>query len=262
MRTLQRFGNIAVLAVWIALAALLSGCVPSMSGISGSSLARTRYPRLTISANPPLAMQAYGRQWVSLPSTYLGTEPTGEMDYIVYGDGGEGPVIRHAHALVVRPSNDMAWYFQPESSKGPGALAMGNAEVNGYRWTTQILRVDGETDWFSAMWRESGREVPALWIARRFSATPQRATRVVAEYREPWPECLDPEAKDLVFVRKSCLEGFLERSDAAFLLDMQAPETIEAPSGPSVLAKPPFQPDMKKLAGELREEDYSFWRRW
>ncbi|SBV97548.1 exported hypothetical protein [uncultured delta proteobacterium] len=243
----------------------LFGCAAAFNGISGSTLVRTDYPRLTVGANPPLILQGYGRQWVSLPTDYLGLEPSGIMDFAVYGDeggngSGEGAITRHAHAFVVTPSDDRRWYFRPESNKPFGGLALGRKDIGGYSWTVQVLRVDGEKDWFSAMWRASGRETPPLWLARRFSATPDRAVRVVAEYREPWPECLDPEAADLVFARKECLEGFFARSDAAFSLDMHAPEMLEAPSAPSMLAKPAFSPDMKKLAGELMEVD--FFRGW
>ncbi|MDL2210173.1 DUF4851 domain-containing protein [Desulfovibrio sp. OttesenSCG-928-O18] len=256
---LKRYGARA--ALWFALV-LLVGCTAARIGVSGNNLVRTAYPRTSIAAKTPLILQGYGRQWVSLPTEYMGMQPTGGMDYAVYGEGSEGPITRHAHAFIVRPGNDYNWYFQPESYPAPGGVHIGRKDIDGYRWVTQILRVDGEKDWFSAMWKESGRDVPEFWIARRFSATPERATRVVAEYREPWPECLDPGVKDLVFVRASCLEGFLERADAAFTLNMGAPENAEEPpAAPSVLRRPPFPPDMKRLAGELQQEDFSF-RRW
>lgn len=243
-------------------ALLFCGCMAARLGVSGNSLVSTAYPRLTIAANAPLSLQGYGRQWVSLSTEYLGLLPTGRMDYAVYGEGSEGPVTRHAHALIVRPGDDQTWYFQPESYPAPGGIHIGRKDVDGYRWVTQILRVDGEKDWFSAMWKESGRDVPALWIARRFSATPDRATRIAAEYREPWPECLDPAVKDLVFVREECLGGFLARADAAFTLNMRPEGDADAPpTVPSALRRPPFSPDMKRLAGELQQEDFYF-RRW
>lgn len=250
-----------VLAVFLLLYPL-SGCTPAMSGISGTSLTRTAYPRLTMTANPPLVLQGHGRQWVSLPTEFLGLEPSGVMDYAVYGEGQEGPITRHAHVLVVEPTNDRAWYFQPEGHGTPGALTFGRQVLGGYTWTAQVLRVNGPTDWFSAMWAASGRETPELWIARRFSGTPTSTTRTVAEYREPWPECLDPEVTHLLLVSKSCLEGFFERSEAAFSLDMHGMENIETPSAASQLRKPDFAPDIRRLAGELRQEDTTFFRHW
>ena len=257
--SLTRFWGIAA---WAVAALLLSGCTGAMSGVSGTALVRTGYPRLTAAANAPLVLQGYGRQWVSLPSDYMGILPSGAMDYTVYSEGAEGPVTRHAHVFAVQPSDEKRWYFKPDSLLPFDGLSFGRKDINGYRWAAQILRVHAGNDWFSAMWRDSGRGVPELWLARRFSATPDRSTRVVAEYREPWPECLDPEVKDLVFARQGCLEGFLERSDAAFSLDMHAPETLEAPAVPSLLPKPDFAPNMKKLAGELAQEDLFPRGRW
>ena len=250
-----------VLAVLLFLAYALSGCTPAMSGISGTSLTRTAYPRLTMTANPPLILQGYGNQWVSLPTEVLGIDPSGVMDYAVYGEGREGPINRHGHVMVVRP-NSTAWYFQPEGSRTHGTVATGRKVVGDYTWTAQVLRVNGATDWFSAMWAESGREIPEFWIARRLSGTPESATRVVAEYREPWPECLDPETENLLLVRRSCLEDFFKRADEAFTLDMHALEVIEAPAVASELRKPDFAPNMLRLAGELRREDNSFFHRW
>lgn len=256
--------KIRMCGLWLAafmLAAPLFGCAGAMSGVTGSTLTRTGYPRVSVMANAPFELKGHGRQWVSIPTEYLGTKPSGTMDYAVYGQNEDGVVTRHAHALFAQPSDERAWYFKPESYPAPGGLSIGRNVINGYAWTDQIIRVDGETDWFSAMWRESGYTTPQLWIARRFSATPDRTLRVVAEYRESWPECLDRDVKDLVFAREECLGGFLERSAAAFTLQMQAAENPEQAAAPSVLAKPPFAPDMKKLAGELLEEDFSF-RRW
>ena len=232
----------------------LSGCRAAYTGVSGSALVRTEYPRAMVKANPPLELRAYDRQWVSMPTETFGSDTTTIMDYAVYGEGREGPITRHAHAIIVQPSNDRLWRFQPESFKGLDGLSIGTAEVNGSQWTVRIARVDGETDWFSAMWRESGRETPSMWLARRFSITPDRATRVIAEYREPWPDCLDPEAKDLMFASKSCLEGFLQRSDAAFELDLRVAGPRMEPNAPSTLTKPSFRPNMRKLVGELVEE--------
>lgn len=244
--------------VFAALVCGLCGCAggfaAARTGVSGSALVRTEYPRASVSVNQPLTLQAHGRQWTAVPSDIFGADTTSVMDYAVYGEGDSGPITRHAHAFFVKPRNNRLWRFQPESHKAPGGLSIVEKDINGRQWTAHIIRVDGERDWFSAMWRESGRQTPELWIARRFSATPERSTRVVAEYREPWPECLDPEAGDLMFVRESCLRGFLERADAAFNLDLFGDVPEGPPDAPSVLAKPPFGPDMRKLAGELIED--------
>lgn len=245
------------------LTALLCGCrVAAWNGIAGVSLVRTEYPKVVIAANEPLALQGYGKQWVSFPTDYLGHKPSGYMEYAVYGEGGEGPVTRHAHAFIARPSNDDYWEFKPESYAVPGGFAIGKTVLGGKGWVAQFVRIDGEKDWFSAMWRASGRETPEFWIARRYSATPEKATRVVAEYREPWPECLDPDAvKDMVFFPQNCLDGFLKRAEAAFDFEREIPENGPGTDIPSVLVKPGFPPDMLRLAGELMEDlRIQFWR--
>ncbi|GHV54105.1 hypothetical protein FACS1894206_06160 [Deltaproteobacteria bacterium] len=244
----------------------LLGCAAgAQNGFFGSALVRESYPRVCMQANSPLTLQGYGRQWVSFETPSLVSQASGRMDFAVYGEGERGPVNRHAHVFVARPHDERHWYFQPESYPAPGGLSIGSREISGSRWVTQILRVVGEQDWFSAMWRESGREVPLLWLARRFSASPDRAIRIVAEYREAWPECLDPEIADLQFIPSSCMEGFLARSDAAFTLEINGPinkEMLKEPPPASLLVKPASVPDMKRLAGELTEADWEFFRMW
>lgn len=233
--------------------AVMAGCSGAMTGVIGATLTRTAYPRVSVAANAPLVLQAHGRQSVSFETESMTTDASAMMDYAVYAENAEGPVTRHAHAFISRIANDRRWRYRPESLTYPGGLSLGSATVNGYSWKVQIIRINGERDWFSALWRENGRETPPLWIARRFSATPDNATRVVAEYREPWPECLDPETKDLVFARKECVGGFIDRSNKAFSLEMNVAAT-GAETPPSVMKRPGFSPDMKILAGELMEE--------
>ena len=255
-----------LILVWVAAAVLagaLSACTGgALSGVAGSTLTRAEYPRVSITANEPFTLRDHGRLWVGLPTDFLGIEPSGSLDYAVYGQGESGLVTRHAHALFVKPGHSDAWVFQTESYPAPGGLAIGRTVVDDYTWTTQVLRVPSEKDWFSAMWRASGREVPDVWLARRFSATPERTLRVVAEYREPWPECLDPDIKDLVFVREECLGGFLQRAGEAFSLRMHVTEPVDASPPAPQLQRPPSPPDIRKLAGELRENDFAFRKRW
>ena len=243
-----------VLALLVVFCLYLSGCVAQRSVVSGSSLIIADFPRLSMTANDPLVLQGYGRQRVSLPSNVLGLFPNGYMDYAVYGEGTEGPIIRHSHIMAVRPSDTARWRFKPESFIPFGGLSIGHKKVNGYVWAVQILRVNDASDWFSTMWRQNGRETPEFWLARRFSVTPERSTRIVAEYREPWPECLEPTTKDLLLVRSECLKEFIERSDAALSLDIRVPAAAMPFVVPTLLAKPAFLPEMRKLVGELREE--------
>ena len=93
------------------LSVCLSGCVAPKIGVFGTALVHMRHPTLTMTANAPLILQGYGRQGVSLSSDYLGLDPSGSMDYAIYGEGAEGAITRHGHLFVVRPSDDTRWYF-------------------------------------------------------------------------------------------------------------------------------------------------------
>ncbi len=235
--------------------ALFGGCAglttPALTGVSGSSLFSTQYPPVAVAANAPLTLKGYGNLWVSLYNQEsLTTQPTGSFAYAVYSGGDSGPVTRHAHALIVRPQSGV-WSFQLESFKGPDTFSLSKSDIGGITWTAQIMRVASRGDWFSAMWTENKRSVPELWIAKRFSATPDRQVRMVAEYREPWPECLDPMIPDLSLTPADCLKGFLGRADAAFTLDAPVPAVQETPA-PSMLHVPPVQPNTRKLAGEVQ----------
>lgn len=237
------------------------GCTPAFSGVSGTTLTRTGYPPASITAEAPFVLQGQGREWISFESSSLTHQPGGRMDYAVYAPESEGPVTRHAHALFAQPNDTTNWRFQLENAAGGPVLALNKKTVNDYPWIVQILRVQAENDWFSALWTENGREVPPLWIAKRFSTTPGDALRLVAEYREPWPACLDPEAKNLMFASRECVQGFLDRADAVFTLELRATPANLPPAARPFLQKPPFSPNMKRLAGELIEIDRMFFRR-
>lgn len=229
--------------------------------MDGRTLVRDEPPRIAVAVAEPLLLQGYGRQWVSLDAESLVMTPSGIMDFAVFGDGTKGPVTRHAQVIIVRPGNDFRWEFRPESYPVPGGFAFGRTVLGGRQLVSQLVRVDGEKDWFSAMWRASGRETPEFWLSRRFSFTPEKATRVAAEYREPWPECLDPDARNSVFLPRDCLDGFLKRSETVFDFEREIPGDVAGAESPSILVRPRFQPDMKRLAGELMEDmRLQFWR--
>ena len=258
----KRIFGLSVVIVAAIFSGMLTSCVSGVfNGVAGTTLVRGEYPRLSIAANAPLTLHAHGKVWVDLPTEFLGVRPSGIMNFAVYGQSEGNALASHAHALYVTPTEGHAWVFQPESYPTSGGLTIGRKVINDYTWTTQLIRVPAETDWFSAMWRESDYTVPSAWLARRFSASPDQTTRVVAEYREPWPECLDPEIKKLAFIREECLGDFMRRSEAVFSLQMHTVENTDAAPGPSLLQRPPFSPDMRKLAGELRENDLRFLRR-
>lgn len=65
----------------------------------------------------------------------------------------------------------------------------------------------------------------------------------------------------MAFYPKGCLDGFIERSEAAFDVAGEIPEEEKGTDIPSILVKPRFSPDMKRLVGELMEDlRIQFWR--
>ena len=253
--------RIRTLYILLLFAAVTSGCTAAFSGVSGDTLTRTSYPPLSVTANAPFVLQGQGREWVTFESESLARQPLGQMDYAVYAPESTGPVTRHAHAFITLPTDDKRWEFLPENSPGGNVLALNKRELNGYTGIEQIIRVPSEGDWFSTLWTANGRDVPHIWLARRFMATPQRFLRVIAEYREPWPDCLDTQVKDLMFASSECLQGFFNRSQDVFTLRMAADPARMPPAARPFTNKPPFSANMKKLAGELRFIESLFFRR-
>jgi hypothetical protein len=238
---------------------LLTSCSPAITGISGSSLIHNSYPPVSISANTPLELQAYGREFVSLKSDILTLQPLGIFDFAVYSDSRQGPVTRSAHSIVLRLGNENAWVFTKESFKGSNSFSLSNTGFDGMAFTEQLMVVIARDDWFSDMWLASGREVPERWLAKRFSSSPSDDIRFVAEYREPWPACLDEEALRLGLPASSsydsCLRPFLRRAASAFTIQRQPGDTVLPPSGPTLLTRPDHAPNPTKLAGEVEQND-------
>ncbi len=239
---------------------LLAACSPAFTGVSGEGLVRTGYPRAVITAEPPLRLMAYGRRYVTLKSDIMMLQPTGAFDYAVYSDSTDGPVTKSAHSIILRPTDERRWRFVLESWKAPNAFAMSSTGFDGMTWTEQLMTVPSEGDWFSDMWRASGREVPERWLVKRFSATPAEYVRMVAEYRESWPACLPDEIQWLELVPNAgeCLGPFLKRADAAFSIQRGSAGSVAAPAAPSILTEPSSSPNPTKLAGEVEQRDLDF----
>ena len=233
---------------------LLAACTPARTGVVDGSLASTLYPPISVEVDSSLVLHGHGREWVTLATNLLTTRPLGSFDYAVYSGGGaEGPVTRHAHVIFLRPENTWTWVFVPESQGMLGALYYRQTAMDGMTVTEQIMPVSAKGDWLSALWRANGREVPERWLARRFSATPDRALRVVAEYREPWPACLPEDAASRLLVPGECLEDFLQNSGDIFTFIRSVRDADAIVSAPSGLKTPEISPNTRKLAGELRE---------
>ena len=232
---------------------LAAGCTPAALPVNGNTLYHDTYPKITVSANAPLQLLSAGKEWGTLVSNSLTLNPLASCTYALYSATAEGPVTSHAHALVVQTTDTRLWFFHLEGYKLLNSLHYSETARGGHGWSVQLLRVPSENDWMSGVWQANNRSVPEVWLAKRFSATPQKATRVVAEYREAWPSCLSHEARDLTGTAAECLAGFHQRADAAFSLN-ETPLPTAPGNAPQLPGKSTIDLNLSAMAGKVEME--------
>lgn len=243
------------------LSCLLWACSPALHGVSGSAVVTTSYPGAALTANAPLTLQGWGSRWVAVASESPLENPTSSMDFAMYSPTGEGPVTQHAHVLAARLYDGDLWRFDLENSLSAGAFNYSQFTGNdGRTWTMQLMAVPSAEDWFSAIWLENGRQVPETWLTARYTATPDTDLRLAAEYREPWPHCLDPDIvqtpANYAFVPRDCLKDFLDRAHNAFTASASPGEVQElrAPeASPLVITTGPL--DTRHIIGTVRSRE-------
>ncbi len=245
---------------------LLSACTPRQVGVTRDSLYSSNAPDMSITANAPYKVVGYGKKWPQVKSDILGVTPVAAFEYAVFSDSESGPVRSYVQAATVTMQSPDAWYFAPESFPGTTSFGLSKSQINGDTWTEQLMVVDAPQDWFTQLFAASGRQVPQVWLAKRWSTTPDDYIRVVAEYREPLPDCLLPLLqrdesgalrlnKDMPAVAVNCgktLEEFSARAAKAVKFGSFADV---APGGtvPNLLTNMPENaPNVRKLAGEVR----------
>jgi hypothetical protein len=188
-----------------------------------------------ISVKPPLSLAANGSFYAAVPADVT-PSPHTTVRYAVFTDSSSGPVTRHAHVLFSELPRDQ-WRWELETWARPESLSYAKTRVAGKYWTVQIMPVFSQQDWFSDLWQANDRQPPQFWLAKRWSSTPEPYMRIVAEYREPAPQCMWNELADVpigdpqapTFHGKSLwsncdrqVQEFSDRADAAFLFDSGA----------------------------------------
>lgn len=217
----------------ISLMLLAPGCTPrrieaSPRGLSGSGLAD-----FSIDVAPPLVLIATGRLTATVPTDDALMPPTATVSYALFAEGDSGPVTRHAHILFSElPMR--TWRWEMETWAKHEALLYTTTRAGGKNWTIQMFPVIAAGDWFSALWQKNGRQTPDIWLAKRWSSTPQDEMRLLAEYREPAPACMRerlartagkdgiaslPKGKELWRGCEKEIEAFSARADAVFTLE-------------------------------------------
>ena len=243
----------------IILALLAPGCAPrrieaSPQGFSGSGIAD-----FSINVSPPLTLAASGRLTPTTPSYDSFLAPTATMSFALFAEGDSGPVTRHAHTIFSELPTQL-WRWEMETWAKREALLYTTERAGGKNWTIQMFPIVAAGDWFSALWLANGRQVPDLWLAKRWSSTPQEEMRLLAEYREPAPACMRdnlvqpdgsalplPKGKDLWRGCEKEIKEFSARADKVFELEKRG----GAPAAPAPKAAilPNVAPDMSALVG-------------
>lgn len=269
MKTAHYIVKTGCLTVLVFLFAMVTGCTPVQRAATDHSFYSTGQPNIEFRMTPPLTLAANDRVPANVPSD-TNLLPSAYNTYAIFGEGEEGPITRHVHSLISSlPSNSWRWRMEtwPQSS----SLRLSKRRAAGQFWTVHMFPIAAEGDWFTEFWRQNGRETPRFWLSKRWSATPYYDVRILAEYREPAPKCMEeallpleaivkkeevspPGSMELWFLCRKEIEDFSARADASVSLDYFTGERQEQPflkSGP----RPRQRPDMKKLVGEAEAVD-------
>jgi hypothetical protein len=254
---------LSLLALSLLAAALFCGCTPRQKGAATQGFFATGMGAFSVGVNPPLALASTGTLLGNVPSD-VAVGPQATFTYALFSDNQEGPIMRHAHAIFSELPRG-PWRWEMETWARPESLSYGQKSAGGRFWTIQILPVTAERDWFSALWQGNGRSTPDFWLAKRWSARPENEVRVVVEYRESAPLCMqerliaadtarrtDRNAPTLrgKILHSDCerdLEEFSRRADAA--VDLNGLEQLPGSPLQMTTVRPGFSPDMGKLVG-------------
>ena len=239
----------------------LGGCAPARRIAADHGLYSPGNPRFSFTFDPALRLAGAGRMSAAVPSDTI-ISPSASIHYAVFAEGTSGPVLRHAHALLSILPRDL-WKWELESWPQPASLSLTRMEKDGKFWTVQILPLPALGDWFSAFWSDNSREVPRFWLLKRWSATPFDATRILAEYREPAPRCMEesllplegiirkeqippPNGTEILLLCHKEIQAFSARADAAVSLEAVP---LPWPGALPAFTRPAMAPNMKRLVG-------------
>lgn len=245
----------------------LGGCAGKSGyfGLSGQTTISGGLPKLAINAEPSLAVKGNGLTWGTL-QTDTNLKPTSKFYYTVYGQKDAQPgslAQRHAHVVMARIDNPSSWEFTVESFTRRNEVYLRDAKINGLDWTEHLLFENSQGDWFSDLWLANGYKVPEVWVGKRWSRTYFGSTRMVVEYREPMPDCVDiSDTSGSSYIvsallntnSQQCerlLKEFNARADQAFDIQSSRGQEFdgEAPAG-VLLKRPERTPDMTRLVGK------------
>lgn len=257
----------------IFLALLLAACAARGSaGAFEHSFSLPGRGGLHFGVDRSLALLSEGRLAVQAPTDVV-LPTNASFHYALYGEsepdqpGGHtrSQTRRHVHCIWSR-LDKKNWRWEKESNALIAALSYNKQTAGGRNWTVQVLPVTGAGDWFDALWQGLGKETPEFWLARRWSATPEDDIRLVVEYREEAPQCMQAALRaaeedkktnknyaplrgnNLQRLCREEVEAFNSRAAAALFFD-EKPSEAPGPAVTRATARPAFAPDMGRLVG-------------
>jgi hypothetical protein len=246
-------------------ALLAAGCNPARRIAADHGFYSSGNPSFSFTFDSALTLAGAGGMLASVPSD-TNLRPAAAVRYAVFAEEDGAP--RHAHALICSLPDGL-WQWEKESWPHPASLSFSKSDEEGKFWTIQIFPLPALSDWFSAFRQANGRENPRFWLLKRWSATPLDSVRILAEYREPAPACMEEALQPLEDILRRqevpppgsaalwglCsreIQDFSARADAAVSL-RRVP--IPLPAGVPAFRTPDFAPHMKRLAGVAELSD-------
>jgi hypothetical protein len=248
---------------------LLGGCTPARRIAADHGLYSPGNPPFSFTFDSSLSLAGAGLMQADVPSD-TNIRPIASIRYAVFAEGTSGPVSRHAHALIGTLPYSV-WRWELESWPPAASLSLTKKEEDGKFWTVQMMPIAALGDWFSAFWQSNNRDIPRFWLLKRWSSTPFDETRILAEYREPAPLCMEeallplegivrreqvspPDGVELLLLCRKEIRDFSARADAAVSLKKTIP--LPEPGALPAFTRPGVAPDMKRLAGVAELVDH------
>ena len=255
--------------VTLSLFTLLS-CTPLPRGATEQGFVVGGHTNIAINISPDLPLQAAGQKSITLATDHMRLA-SARMHYAIFGEIHEGNVTRHAHTFFVTPSGKNL-IFSPETYTSRYAITTAKETVEKRRYTVQTLMIPAEGDWFSHLWAENTITPPSAWLGMRWSSSPTHRERIVIEYREPLPPCLEQSSvwvslqeservstMDKQALWQQCqheLSSFTQRAQKSIHRSpLQAPPLMH--TGKTTLSDTSQQPDFTHHVGELEWLDNS-----
>jgi len=200
---------------------LMLACTPLIRGFSNHQFISNGFPAVTIGSPLPPITEGHGSTFVP-SSNFQMTLP----DYwlSVYGAGKfEAPM---AIALYATAPDGYEW--EPNSLIDRPSI--GTELFGEQSYSVTIRSINVKKDAFAGMVlpeSELKDDAPDKhWIAVRFSDMTENfwRTKIILEYREPFPSSLDPTMKPSMLIGTPELKAIYERAKQAFSVQYAQPE--------------------------------------